>query len=51
MESDSTDKAVEMAGTDILGRAVRVDYANDRRGGELNFHEMLCHLPYYETYI
>eukprot|EP00804_Cyclotella_cryptica_P022884 CCRYP_005095-RA/>CCRYP_005095-RA protein AED:0.12 eAED:0.12 QI:177/1/1/1/1/1/3/279/480 len=44
VESESTDKAVEMAGTDILGRQVRVDYANDRRGGELNVHESFCSL-------
>jgi len=33
VESESTDKAVAMAGEDVMGRAVRVDYANDRRGG------------------
>ena len=31
--TESTDAAVKMAGTDILGRAVRVDYANDRKSG------------------
>ena len=30
-ETEATDKAVEMAGTDICGRPVRVDYANDKR--------------------
>jgi len=28
---ESTDKAIEMAGTEIMGRAVRVDYAADKR--------------------
>ena len=31
--TESTDAAIKMSGTDILGRAVRVDYANDRRNG------------------
>ena len=31
--TESTDAAIKMAGTDILGRAVRVDYANDRKNG------------------
>ena len=31
VNSDSTDAAVQMAGTDIMGRAVRVDYAVDKR--------------------
>ena len=31
--SESTDKAVKMAGEDVMGRPIRVDYANDRRGG------------------
>jgi nucleolin len=35
VESESTDKAVAMAGEDVMGRPIRVDYANDRRGGEL----------------
>jgi len=30
-ETEATDAAVKMAGTDILGRPVRVDYANDKR--------------------
>ena len=30
-ETEATDKAVKMAGTNILGRPIRVDYANDRR--------------------
>lgn len=30
-ESGATDKAVALAGTDILGRAVRVDFANNSR--------------------
>ena len=30
-ETEATDAAVQMAGTDICGRAVRVDYANDKR--------------------
>lgn len=30
-ETEATDAAVKLAGTDILGRAVRVDFANDRR--------------------
>jgi nucleolin len=30
-ESEATDAAVKMAGTDIVGRPVRVDYANDKR--------------------
>ncbi len=30
-ETEATDAAVKLAGTDIIGRAVRVDYANDRR--------------------
>ena len=30
-DSEATDKAVELAGTDIMGRAVRVDFANERR--------------------
>ncbi|EEC42658.1 predicted protein, partial [Phaeodactylum tricornutum CCAP 1055/1] len=29
--TESTDKAIEMAGTEILGRPVRVDFANDKR--------------------
>ncbi len=33
VETESADNAIAMAGTDILGRAVRVDYAADRRGG------------------
>jgi nucleolin len=32
-KTESTDAAVKMAGTSILGRSVRVDYANDRKGG------------------
>lgn len=32
-ETESTDKALGMAGSDIMGRACRVDYANDRRAG------------------
>ena len=32
-ESEATDAAVKLAGTEICGRAVRVDYANDRRAG------------------
>lgn len=41
--SDSTDKAVKMAGEDVMGRPIRVDYANQRRnggGGEfvIDFH-------------
>ena len=31
-ETEATDKAVELAGTDIMGRQVRVDFANERRG-------------------
>lgn len=31
--SDSTDAAVKMAGTEICGRAIRVDYAVDKRAG------------------
>ena len=31
VNTDSTDAAVQMAGTDIMGRAVRVDYAVDKR--------------------
>ena len=34
VDSESTDKAVAMAGEDVMGRAIRVDYAADRRGGE-----------------
>ena len=30
-DTASTDKAVAMAGTDIMGRAVRVDFANERK--------------------
>ena len=30
-ESSSTDEAIKIAGTDIMGRACRVDYAADRR--------------------
>jgi len=30
-ETEATDAAVAMAGTDIMGRAVRVDYAGDKR--------------------
>ena len=30
-ETEATDAAVKMAGTDIIGRPVRVDYANDKR--------------------
>ena len=30
-ETEATDKAVKLAGTEIMGRAVRVDFANDRR--------------------
>jgi len=36
-ETEATDEALKLVGTEILGRAVRVDYANDRRqsfGGE-----------------
>lgn len=40
-ETEATDAAVKLAGTDILGRAVRVDFANDRRqsfgGGGVRF--------------
>ena len=32
-QTEATDAAVKMAGTDICGRPVRVDYANDRRQG------------------
>ncbi len=32
-ETEATDKALAMAGTDILGRQVRVDYANDKKAG------------------
>ena len=31
VESDSTDKAVAMAGTYVMDRPLRVDYANERR--------------------
>ena len=31
VDSSSTDEAIKMAGTDIMGRACRVDYAADRR--------------------
>jgi len=31
VDSDSTDKAVAMAGTYVMDRPLRVDYANDRR--------------------
>ena len=31
VESDSTDAAVALAGTYVMDRALRVDYANDRR--------------------
>jgi len=30
-ETEATDKAVAMAGQDVCGRAVRVDYANERK--------------------
>merc|ERR1712183_1100727 len=30
-DTQSTDEAVKMAGTEIMGRPVRVDYANSRR--------------------
>lgn len=30
-ETDATDKAVAMAGTDVMGRQIRVDFANDRK--------------------
>ncbi|KAL7507650.1 hypothetical protein ACHAXN_005326 [Cyclotella atomus] len=30
-DSDATDAAVKMAGEDVMGRPIRVDYANDRR--------------------
>jgi len=33
-ETEATDKAVKLAGTDILGRPVRVDYAADRKKRE-----------------
>lgn len=33
VDSEAVDRAMEMAGTDILGRAVRVDYAEDKRRG------------------
>ncbi len=33
VESEATDKAVELAGMDVMGRAIRVDYANDRKNG------------------
>lgn len=33
IDSESTEKAVSLAGTDIMGRAVRVDYAADKRAG------------------
>lgn len=32
-ETEATDKAIALAGTDILGRQVRVDYANDKKAG------------------
>jgi nucleolin len=31
VNTESTDKALELVGTDIMGRAVRVDYAADKR--------------------
>jgi RNA-binding proteins (RRM domain) len=31
VDSESTDKAIEMAGTEVLGRPLRVDYAADKR--------------------
>lgn len=31
METEATDKAIALAGTEIMGRQVRVDFANDRR--------------------
>ena len=30
-ESEATDKAVAMAGTNVCGRPIRVDFANDRK--------------------
>jgi len=33
VNSESTDLAVQMAGTDIMGRACRVDFAADKRAG------------------
>ncbi|KAL7454239.1 hypothetical protein ACHAWC_007529, partial [Mediolabrus comicus] len=33
VETESTDKAVELAGTYVMDRPLRVDYANERRGG------------------
>jgi nucleolin len=51
-ETEATDAAVKLAGTDICGRAIRVDFANDKRagggfgGGTLNLsieiHFFLC---------
>lgn len=32
-ETEATDAAVKMAGTEICGRAIRVDFSNDRKAG------------------
>ena len=42
VDSESTDKAVAMAGEDVMGRAIRVDYAADKRGGEFLSTEQCC---------
>ena len=46
VDSESTDKAVAMAGTYVMDRALRVDYANDRRksggGGGFGGGKALC---------
>lgn len=33
VETEATDKAMELTGMDVMGRTIRVDYANDRRNG------------------
>jgi RNA recognition motif-containing protein len=39
VESESTDAAVKMAGEDVMGRPIRVDYANDRKTSGGKFHD------------
>ena len=44
VDSDSTDKAVAMAGTYVMDRPLRVDYANERRksGGGFGGGKAFC---------
>ena len=54
VETEATDKAVELAGTYVMDRPIRVDYANDRRksggGGKLCLCDILLLWSYNSEY-